>query len=171
MATFMLRATENPNAEGLFYQQLFPMGAVQHCNYIQGLLKAVEDTPVDPNAPPEVIEVPHADEQTIKFICGFLEAHQNDEPVKEGWEKEKPRELTAQDKAEFTPIVGMALVGLLKATNFLGCQMALNATATYVGQIIVTKNEQEVQDYFGVYREFTKEEEEQVKAKYPVPFY
>lgn len=49
--------------------------------------------------------------------------------------------------------------------------MMLNCVATYIGQILVTKNEKEVQEYFGVHREFSKEEEEQVKAKYPVPFY
>lgn len=104
-------------------------------------------------------------------MCGFLEHHQNDPEVGEGWENEKSRELTDWDKTNLTPIVGMKLVDLLKASNFISCQMMLNAVATYVGQVLAPKNEKEVQEYFGVFREFTKEEEEQVKAKYPVPFY
>jgi hypothetical protein len=63
------------------------------------------------------IDVPHADEVLIKFICGFLEQHKDDEEVGEGWEKQKPRELIAWDKANLAPIVGLALVNLLKVTQ------------------------------------------------------
>jgi hypothetical protein len=36
--------------------------------------------------------------------------------------------------------------------------------------VLLTKGEQEVKNYFGVDRTWTKEEEEQVKAKFPLPF-
>jgi hypothetical protein len=138
----------------------FPMEGVPHCSYVKGMLDAAPDGDAE-------IEVPHADEIILSFITRFLQAHKDDAPVEEGWEKLKPRELTEADKKELLPIVGVALVNLLKAFNFLGCQLGLNATATYLGQVLVTKNEQEVQSYFGIFRTFSKEEEEQVKAKYP----
>lgn len=136
---------------------------VKHFSYVKGLIEAAPDGDAE-------IEVPHADEAIIKTILVFAEQHSNDEEVSESWTKEKPRDLTDADKANFAPHVGMALVNLLKAANFLGNQMLLNAAATYVGQIIVTKNEKEVQDYFGVHREITKEEADAVQAKYPIPF-
>lgn len=143
------------------YKQDLPAGAVPHCSYIKGLLEAAPDGDAE-------IEVGHTDETLIKFMCSFLDQHKDDAPVEEGWEKQKPRELSQWDKDNLVPITRIALVNLMKAFNFIGCQIGLNATATYVGQVLVTKSEKEVMDYFGVYREFTKEEEEQVKAKYPV---
>jgi hypothetical protein len=138
--------------------------AIKHCSYVKGLLEAAPDSDA-------TIDVPHADAKSIDFLVGFLEQHKDDEEVLEGWEKQKPRELTPWDKAALGEFVGIPLVSLLKASNFLGSQMMLNAVARYVGEILVTKNEKEVQDYFGVHRDFTKDEEEQVKAKYAVPFY
>ena len=146
------------------YKQDLPPGAIPHCSYIKGLLEAA------PDGDAEII-TEHSDEILIKWICAFLDRHKDDEPVLEGWEKSKPRELTQADKDSLLPIVGIALVNLLKACNFLGSQIALNAVATYVGQVLVTKNEKEVQEYFGVFREFTPAEEQQVREKYPVPFY
>jgi len=145
------------------FKKEFPADAVKHASYVKGLLEAAPDSDSE-------LEVPHANEAVINVIVAFAEAHKADEEVTEEWTKQKPRELTEGDKALFIPIVGMQLVNLLKATNFLGFQMLLNAAATYTGQVLVTKNEKEVQEYFGVFREFTKEEEDQVKAKYPVPF-
>lgn len=154
----------NENGEEMYYFQELPAGAIKHCNYVAAMIEAVPDSDAD-------ILVPHTDHKLIKFICAFLEQHKDDEEVGEGWEKKKPRELTEWDKTNLEPIVGIPLVDLMKASNFLGSQLMLNAVATYVGTILVTKNEKEVQEYFGVFREFTKEEEEQVKAKYPSPFF
>lgn len=138
--------------------------AVKHCNYVKGILEASDENEV-------TVEIPHSDPKIIDFMADFLEKHKDDEEVTDGWEKQKPRALTPEDKEGLQKFVGLELVNLLKAANFIGSQLMLNAVATYVGQVLVTKNEQEVQAYFGVQREFTKEEEEQVKAKYPVPFY
>ncbi len=154
---------DGEEVEAYYFQEL-PPGAIKHCHYISGMIDAVPDSCAD-------ILVPHTDHLLIKFICAFLQEHQDDEEVADDWAKKKPRELTEWDKTNLEPIVGIPLVDLLKASSFLGCQLMLNAVATYVGSILVTKNEKEVQDYFGVYREFTKEEEEQVKAKYPQPFF
>jgi hypothetical protein len=145
------------------FKKDFPSDAIKHASYIKGLVEAAPEGDAE-------LEVPHANEALVNVIVQFAEAHNADEEVTEEWIKQKPRELTEGDKALFTPIVGIQLVNLLKAANFIGFQMLLNAAATYVGQILVTKNEKEVQEYFGVFREFTKEEEDQVKAKYPVPF-
>jgi hypothetical protein len=145
------------------YEQVLPEVGLKHCSYIKGLVEAAPDSDSD-------VAVPHADETLIRFMCAFLEQHANDDPVEEGWEKKKPRELTEWDTANLMPIVGMPLVDLLKASNFIGCQMMLNAVATHVGQVLLTKGEQEVKNYFGVDRTWTKEEEEQVKAKFPLPF-
>jgi hypothetical protein len=142
------------------FQIEFPLTGVPHCSYIKGLLDAAPDGDA-------LVEVPHSDEIILKFICGFLDVHKDDAPVEEGWEKLKPRELTQWDKDNLLPISKLPLINLLKAFNFLGCQLGLNAASTYVGQVLITKTEKEVQEYFGVFREFTKEEEEMVKAKYP----
>jgi hypothetical protein len=137
---------------------------VKHFSYIKGLMEAAPDCDAE-------IDVPHADAAIIQTIITFADQHSNDPEVNPEWTKEKPRELTEGDKANFAPHVGMALVNLLKAANFLGNQMLLNAAATRVGQVLVTKNEKEVQDYFGVHREITKEEADAVQAKYPIPFF
>ena len=43
----------------------------------------------------------------------------------------------------------------------------LNAVAHHVASIVHDKSEQQVNAYFGIDREFTKEEVDMVKAKYP----
>jgi len=157
MSTITLKATVGD------YSQLFPAGAVKHCVYIARLLDAAEGD--------ATIEVPHADEAIIKFMCEFLEQHKDDPTVPPEWEKQKPIDLTEWDKEHLTPIVGLKLIDLMKASDFLACQLMLNAVAKHVGEILVNKNELEVQEYFGVPATFTKEQEEEVKKKYPVPFY
>lgn len=141
-----------------------PYNSVKHCAYIKGLLEAAPEGDVE-------IEIPHTDHVLINFMVGFLEQHADDEEMTPDWEKQKPRPLTEWDKENLTPITGIALVNLLKASNFIGCQLMLNVIASHVGGILSNKNEAEVQEYFGVTRVFSPEEEEQVKAKYPVPFY
>ena len=148
------------SVDGQAFQMELPDGTAKHCSYVKGLLDAAPDGDAE-------IEVVHSDEVIIRFICDFLQRHKDDAEVEVGWEKLKPRELTDADKAALLPIVGIALVNLMKACNFLGSQITLNAVATYVGQVLVTKNEKEIQQYFNVFREFTPEEEKQVKEKYP----
>ena len=147
------------------YKQEFPMGCVHHSTMFTEALNVFQGEG-------DILEpIDNADETIIRFMCGWAEQHQNDEEIAPDWEKQKPRELTAWDKANLEPIVKMPLINLLKAAGFIGCQLMLNCVATQVGQILVVKNEEEVQEYFGVRATFTKEDEEEVKRKYPVPFY
>lgn len=158
MSTVLLKAANSD------HKAVLPPDSIKHCAYIKGILEGAPEGEVE-------IEVPETDHTLINFMIEFLKEHANDEEVTEGWEKEKPRPLTGSDKELLEPIVGKPLIYLLKASNFIGCQLMLNAVSTYVASVLVTKDVAEVQQYFGVFREFTKEEEEQVKAKYPVPFY
>jgi len=141
----------------------FPSQALEHCSYFKGLVEAAPDSD-------STIDIPHVDEGLLKFMVDFLEKHAGDEVVGEGWEKQKPRELTEWDTAQLQPIQGMRLVHLLKAANFIGCQLMLNLVAAYTGQILVSKTQQEVEQYFGKKAEWTPEQEAEVKRKYPTPF-
>jgi hypothetical protein len=146
------------------YQQELPQVAIKHCAYIRGLLE------VAPDADSEV-EVPFADEAIIKMICAFHEQHKDDAEVEPDWDKKRPRDLTAWDKENFKAFTGMNIVQLLKSVNFLGSQLMLNAGSVYLGQILIVKNKDEIQDFFGRKREFTEEETASVKARYPTPFF
>lgn len=146
------------------YVQEFPQAGLIHSKAINAVVEDAQDAA----DAPRVIEVPFGNEKNITFMCAFAATHANDEPVEIGWEKQRPRELTPWDKENLRPFVGMELVHLLKATNFIGNQMMLNAVGTYVGSIMESMNEVDIQKYFGVMREFSKQDEAEVKAKYPV---
>lgn len=148
---------------------------VSSCAYVKGLIDQV-----DPESPESTIQVQHSDQTLLEFTVAFLEQHANDPQPEEGEEaKKKQYTLTDWDKQHFgkywtaekvEPETNIKIVDLLKMADFLQCKVLLDAAATVMGQILVTKNEQEVQQWFGRHRTFTKEEEEAVAAKYPVPF-
>lgn len=157
MPTVTLQATSEPSEP--YAQKLCP-GAIKYCAYIKGLLDLAPDSDLE-------IPVPDADAAAIRFICEFFEEHQNDEDLPEGWEKLPPRQPTQWDKEHLEPFVGMQLTKLAKAVSFLGSKLILNTVTLRIGQILITKNKQEIQEYFGIFREFTEEETAQVKARYP----
>lgn len=126
MSSISLKATDGDE-----YVRELPTATIKHASYIKGLVDAAPDSVVE-------IDVPHANKEIVDFMVDFLVQHQDDEEIEENWEKLKPREMTDWDKQRITGnFVGMALINLMKATNFIGCQLALNVVATHVGQVPV----------------------------------
>lgn len=160
MPIILLKATTGD----AYTRQLTDKTTAKHTSYIKGLLSCAPYSDFE-------LEIPHADKDIIDFIVDWLDHHEADDEIPDDWEKKRPLELTDWDRARMVDtFVGVALINLMKAANFIGCQLMLNAVATYVGQVLVTKSERDVMDYFGVHREWTAADEAMVKEKFRTPF-
>jgi len=114
--------------------------------------------------------VPHSNRVIIDFLCDWIEQYHENPEITLGWERQKPLSLTEWETANLTPIVGIELINLLKSASFIGCQLMMNAIATYIGHVIIVMDEIQIQTYFGVFREYSEEEDKAVQLKYPLPF-
>lgn len=137
--------------------------AIEHASYVKGLMSVTEeDLPTIP--------VSDADQKSLEIIVAFLEAHASDPEVPEDWKEKPVVPLTPEDETLFAGLTGPEYVRLLKATNFVGSMLMLNAVSQSMARILSGKSEEEVQDWFGKRRTFTEAEINSVKEKYPTLF-
>lgn len=112
----------------------------------------------------------------IDFICEFL-ARNKALPVPDNGEAQRsgPRQLSAEDKAQLaafeTAHGGLAISQLFKAASFCDSQLLVNTVATFLGEVITSRDEAGVVAYFGVPYNPTAEQVAEVDARYPESFY
>lgn len=122
------------------------------------------------------VPVLHAAAEQIDFICDFL-SRNKDLPVPADGDVQRsgPRRLSVEDREQLvafeTKHGGLAISQLFKASLFCDSQLLLNTVATFLGEVITSRDQAGVVEYFGVPYNPTKQQMDEVDARYPEAFY
>lgn len=110
------------------------------------------------------------DKQQLDFIVEFLYRHKDDEqplPVKE---LHHFKELDEWESTKLEPFQGLRAIGLLFAAKYLGHNLLLRVVGRHISRNMETRNEKQIQQYFGVKANFTQENEEATRQRFPEYF-
>lgn len=136
----------------------------------QARLKKEEEEEGGPAPERKTVPSYPVDKQHLDFIVEYLHRHKDDEEEMPPEDLQKYRELDEWEKEKLEPFQGLRAVALLFAAKFLGNFRLLQVTARNVARQLETRNEEEMQQHFGVRANFTKEQEEATRARFPQYF-
>jgi len=148
--------------EPVFRTCVVPFNYIQHAEYIKSIVESSEENDI-------LIEVPNAKGPILDFMGYFMNAHQNDDVLGEISPENIPP-LTDADKVELQKLNPIQLVDLMKAADYIHAQNMVACACTFVASELVTKNEEEIQKYYGIERTFTEKEIQSVQEKFPALF-
>ena len=143
--------------------------AIKHCSYIFGLWEAQsKETASDGSEYTPVVEVqaPEATPETLRVVAELFKLHEKEDLPPEV-EKNLSIEISKEDTSILESIKSTELPGLIKTIEFLQSRLLLNIVCKFVAKNTFNKSEKEYQEYFGIFRDITEKDIEEVKAKYP----
>lgn len=119
------------------------------------------------------IPLPNISASILEKVVEYLEHFHENPPSKEDEEKTEAEKRSAEipewEREYCNPdkIGQPTLFNLILAANYLDIKPLLNLTCKTVANMIKGKTPQEIKELFGVTRDFTPEEEEQVRKENP----
>lgn len=165
-----------------------PTEAFIHCAAIQAMIEVCPDSsgqwtlganlPSPTEAPKEQGDQPPApvrpsypiDKQQLDFIAEFLYRHKDDEQPLPMEELQRFRELDGWEIENLAPFQDLRAIGLLFAAKFLGHNLMLKVVGRHISRNLETRDEEQIQQYFGVKANFTQENEEATRQRFPEYF-
>jgi len=105
-------------------------------------------------------------EKVITYVTHYHE-HPDPDAEKKTEAERRSAEIPEWDKAFCAELNMEGLFNLILAANYLDIKPLLDLTCKTVANMIKGKTPEEIKTLFGVTREFTPEEEEQVKRENP----
>lgn len=119
-----------------------------------------------------VIPLHDIDGTTLRRVITWLQTHKDDPevaalPTDNAPGAAQKQDLTDADKEFFASIDQHAIFQLILAANYLDIRKLLDMCCRAVANSVLGKTPKEIYAYFGVTKELTPEEEEQVRADNP----
>ncbi len=124
--------------------------------------KEEQESPAPGRTPSYPIDKKHLD-----FIVEFLYRHKDDEEPMSPEDLRKFRELDDWEKEKLEPFQALRGIALQFAAKFLGHFRLLQITSRNIARQLETRNEEEIQQYYGIPAKFTKEQEKATRARFP----
>lgn len=154
------------------YKRALLPDAVKWSSYLHGMVSQVTES----SGNSEEVSVPHSTKETIDLICEFLE-HWKDETEKgndltitdENGKVSTP--LTDWDVKRFGSLESIELINFMQSVEFLGIQILLDKAIKLLTSHIKDFDIPALKTYLRTDRDFTKEEEEIVRARVNIPYY